>query len=365
MKKVIHGSSRTPLTLSEASDQSDATDWQTLELESQKTEKLYINFKVGMIKQSPLNPRRISLDKAGVTSEVVEQLALRDGESTEQWHKRLESHVEGMTDNVSRDVWIDLIDLATSIHEEGILQPIVLNKHHVIVAGERRWTASQLAGKKTARVIVRVFTALEEAIFRLAENLRRSDLSVAETVGGLRSVVALSLGPCAPDNEEITVVKVAEITGAGRTTAAYYRAFCRLPDNDAVLDNLLDGGYTNIKAAYTDAAERVRFLQGIEVKKEPDESKKDDDKPVVDDGKKDDGSKKQSASVAKVKVQICPAVSRLIDVFAKLDGIPTDVSSEISELSAQWATASDKDKSVILTNALNLAISHLETIKND
>lgn len=77
-----------------------------------------------------------------------------------------------------------LEELADSIKEHGVLQPIVVvkaGKKYQIVAGERRWRASQLAGKATIPAIVRTLDAQNKLELALIENLQRSDLSPIET----------------------------------------------------------------------------------------------------------------------------------------------------------------------------------------
>lgn len=330
---------------------------QSAEMDAQLLEKLHINFPNSSIKPSSLNPRRRSLDRAGVTQEAIDALAIKELEAMPDWLARVDAHVNSIADTKSQQIWLSLIDLAVSILEQGILQPIIVNKEHVIVAGERRWTASQLAGKKHSRVIVRVFTSFEEAVFRLAENLRRSDLSVAETVSGLRAVVAASLGACEPDNEKITIDAVSALTGAGRTTAAYYRAFCRLPEDDDILSAINNDEYTNIKLAYADAAERVRLLlAGV-------------DAPAADGTTLEGGDdlstvepkvKSVKVAQAKLKVPMRPSVSRLIDVFATLEGLPEAVASELTYMSKQWHDVDDKEKAKILAAAVNMAVEFLE-----
>jgi ParB family chromosome partitioning protein len=79
-----------------------------------------------------------------------------------------------------------LAELAASITEYGVLQPIIVrppdskHKEYVIVAGERRWRASQLAGLKHVPAIVRSLQDLEHLELALVENVQRVDLSPLE-----------------------------------------------------------------------------------------------------------------------------------------------------------------------------------------
>ncbi len=78
-----------------------------------------------------------------------------------------------------------LDQLAISIKEQGILQPIVVTEieHNLytIIAGERRWRAAQLAGLSTVPAIVKEVDALQHLELSLVENIQRSDLNAIET----------------------------------------------------------------------------------------------------------------------------------------------------------------------------------------
>jgi ParB family chromosome partitioning protein len=79
-----------------------------------------------------------------------------------------------------------IAELAASIKEYGVLQPIVVrppdakHKQYVIVAGERRWRASQVVGLKQIPAIVRTLKDLEHLELALVENVQRVDLSPLE-----------------------------------------------------------------------------------------------------------------------------------------------------------------------------------------
>ena len=76
-----------------------------------------------------------------------------------------------------------LRELADSIREHGVLQPLVVTKKgdkYQIVAGERRWRASRLAGLKTVPVIVRTLDAQNKLELSIIENAQREDLNPIE-----------------------------------------------------------------------------------------------------------------------------------------------------------------------------------------
>jgi len=80
----------------------------------------------------------------------------------------------------------ELNDLAASITEHGVIQPLILTKaeqqgEYYLIAGERRWQASKQAGLKTVPAIMREATQEEMLLLALIENVQRADLSPLET----------------------------------------------------------------------------------------------------------------------------------------------------------------------------------------
>jgi len=81
-----------------------------------------------------------------------------------------------------------LEELAQSIREYGVVQPIIVvknGKRYTIVAGERRFRASKLAGKKTIPAVVREYTDMQIKEIALLENIQREDLNPIETARAL------------------------------------------------------------------------------------------------------------------------------------------------------------------------------------
>ena len=81
-----------------------------------------------------------------------------------------------------------LDDLAASIKEKGVIQPLIVraldNGNFEIVAGERRWRASQIAKIHSLPVIVREFTDVEVLEVAIIENIQRADLNPVEEAMG-------------------------------------------------------------------------------------------------------------------------------------------------------------------------------------
>jgi ParB family transcriptional regulator, chromosome partitioning protein len=92
---------------------------------------------------------------------------------------------------------VKLEELASSIREHGILQPLVVRilvgSQHEIVAGERRWRAAKLAGLESVPCVVRELTDHQARLVNATENLAREDLNPLEEVEAILEVVCLEL----------------------------------------------------------------------------------------------------------------------------------------------------------------------------
>ncbi len=117
-----------------------------------------------------------------------------------------------------------LQDLANSIREIGIIQPITLRQtasgRYQIIAGERRWRASQMAGLTTVPAYVR--TVEDESVMEMAlvENIQREDLNAIE--------IALAYEHLA-ETTGMTQEKIAERVGKSRTAVTNYMRLLKLP----------------------------------------------------------------------------------------------------------------------------------------
>ena len=86
----------------------------------------------------------------------------------------------------------ELEELVASIREHGVVQPIILTKsgkRYQLIAGERRWRASQLAGKKTVPSIIRSFDEQQQLEIAVIENIQRAELTVLEMAVAYQKLV--------------------------------------------------------------------------------------------------------------------------------------------------------------------------------
>ncbi len=89
---------------------------------------------------------------------------------------------------------VELEELANSIKENGLIQPIILRKigdedHYEIIAGERRYRASILAGVTSIAAIVKKINNHEALEMAIIENIQRSDLSLIEEAAGYKQLI--------------------------------------------------------------------------------------------------------------------------------------------------------------------------------
>lgn len=85
-----------------------------------------------------------------------------------------------------------LNELASSIKIHGIIQPIVLNKvgdRYMIIAGERRWRAAQIAGLKTVPAIIKSYDSRQIKEISIIENLQREDLNPMEAARAIKELM--------------------------------------------------------------------------------------------------------------------------------------------------------------------------------
>ncbi|MBQ4517460.1 MAG: ParB/RepB/Spo0J family partition protein [Clostridia bacterium] len=130
--------------------------------------------------------------------------------------------------------------LADSIKKYGVLQPIVVKKldngFYKIIAGERRWRASKLAGLKKIPVVIRDYDDQETMEIALIENLQREDLNPFEEARGYRELMDLF---------SMTQEQVAQKVGKSRSAVANSIRLLSLCDEikDLVLKKELTVGH--------------------------------------------------------------------------------------------------------------------------
>ena len=120
----------------------------------------------------------------------------------------------------------ELAELAASIMANGVVQPILLrpqaNGRFQLIAGERRWRASQLAGKKTIPAILRQVSDEQALEITIVENLQRADLNPMEQA---RAFERLSR------EFHMTQEQIASRTGKDRVSVSHFMRLLSLPES--------------------------------------------------------------------------------------------------------------------------------------
>ncbi|MCO4841630.1 MAG: ParB/RepB/Spo0J family partition protein [Yoonia sp.] len=132
-----------------------------------------------------------------------------------------------------------LEELASSIAEKGVIQPLIVRKHptepnvYEIVAGERRWRASQIAKLHEIPVIVREYSDTEVLEVAIIENIQRADLNPIDEGAGYRQLM---------DKFGHTQEQLSSVLGKSRSHIANLMRLLNLPDG--VRTYLVEGKLT-------------------------------------------------------------------------------------------------------------------------
>ena len=148
-----------------------------------------------------------------------------------------------------------LAELAASIQENGLLQPIAvrpkpLDAGYLIIAGERRWRAARLAGLDEVPALIKDVTDEQAAALALIENLQREDLDPIEVAEGCRQLI---------EKYGLTQETAAKRLGKSRSAVTNSLRLLNLPDDvrAQVSDGSLSAGHAKALLGLPDAA-RIR-----------------------------------------------------------------------------------------------------------
>ena len=161
----------------------------------------------------------------------------------------------------------ELTDLAQSIREHGVVQPVVARPspsqpgRYEIIAGERRWRAAQRAGLTEIPLIVRDVndrTALELAII---ENVQRADLNPVEEAQGYQQLI---------DEHGYTQADLGQVIGKSRSHVANTLRLLKLPNviHDMLVDGDLSAGHARTLVTAQDPAGLAKRIvkEGLSVR---------------------------------------------------------------------------------------------------
>ena len=142
-----------------------------------------------------------------------------------------------------------LAELADSIAKHGVIQPLLVRPmpdgSYQLVAGERRWRASRIAGLTEVPVVIKELSDDEAMALALIENLQREDLNAIEEAQGIKALM---------DTLSLTQDEAAERVGKSRPAVANALRLLKLPDSVIALvsDGKLSPGHARALLGFKD-----------------------------------------------------------------------------------------------------------------
>jgi ParB family transcriptional regulator, chromosome partitioning protein len=153
-----------------------------------------------------------------------------------------------------------LRELADSIREKGVLQPILVEADdeggYIIVAGERRVRAARLAGLETIPVLERTFTAQEKLEIALIENVQREDLSPLEEARAYKRLMEMA---------DLSQEQIARKVGKDRSTIANAIRLLKLPDDalSALDEGTISPGHARALLMLVNVSDQLVLLRRV------------------------------------------------------------------------------------------------------
>jgi ParB family chromosome partitioning protein len=152
-----------------------------------------------------------------------------------------------------------LDELAESIKSQGIMQPILVRKltdeRYEIIAGERRWQASKLAGIDSVPVLIKNIPDSSVLAMALIENIQREDLNVIEEAQGIKRLI---------DEFNMTHESAADTLGKSRASVSNILRLLNLSEHvqSAILENKIEMGHARALLSL-DLDQQVMLCQKI------------------------------------------------------------------------------------------------------
>ena len=153
-----------------------------------------------------------------------------------------------------------LEELAQSIRQQGVITPVTVRKMpdgtYQLIAGERRFRASQKAGLKELPANIRVATDMQMMEMALVENIQRADLNAIEVAQAYRQLIE----ECRLTHEELS-----EKVGKNRSTITNYLRLLSLPEEvqQAIGNGRISMAHARVLAGLDDAERQLEILHAI------------------------------------------------------------------------------------------------------
>lgn len=230
-----------------------------------------------------------------------------------------------------------LNELASSIKEHGVFQPIIVKKSikgYDIIAGERRFRASKMAGLEKIPAIVREFTDDQMMEIALLENLQRENLSAIEEATAYKAMI---------EHLNLTQDELSKRVGKSRSHVTNIIGLLRLPKvvQDMISDNRITMGHARALSKLNDDEQIIELANKIV-----------DDKLVVRDIENITGNENVAK---KVKVNRTPAVSQYKYVEDILrDKFDAKVSVKSKKIEIAYNGAADLNRILEILNVKDI-----------
>ena len=152
-----------------------------------------------------------------------------------------------------------LMELADSIKQFGILQPLIVQKkkdYYEIIAGERRWRAAKLAGVKEVPIIVKEYTNQEIVEISLIENIQRENLNPIEEAMAYKRLL---------EEFNLKQDEVAERVSKSRTAVTNSMRLLKLSDRvqQMIIDDMISTGHARALLAIDDEEQQYMLANKI------------------------------------------------------------------------------------------------------
>ena len=175
-----------------------------------------------------------------------------------------------------------LAELSASIKNQGVLQPLLVEKitddSYVIVAGERRYRAAKKAGLTEVPVIVKSFNEVQRIEVALIENIQRENLNAIDEAAAYQYLIQKS---------GLTQEEVAEKVGKKRSTVTNSLRLLQLPDQmkDDIISGVLTAGHARAILSLVNPNDRVLLRDKI-IEKELSVREAEEEAQALNEGKK-------------------------------------------------------------------------------
>jgi ParB family chromosome partitioning protein len=152
-----------------------------------------------------------------------------------------------------------LKELAASIRENGVIQPIIVEKNgerYSVIAGERRLRAASIAGLDSIPAIIRDYPPENLLQIALIENIQREDLNPIEEASAYETLL---------EQTKISQEELAERLGKSRTSITNSLRLLKLPENmrQALADGVLSSGHARAILSVSQPADRGQLFETI------------------------------------------------------------------------------------------------------